>query len=212
MKAAVMESVLGARDDAAVFERAQSLGFAGVEVELERGDFRTPGRLEILRHSKERSGLEIPSVALVGHLDGGLADADPHVAQTAAEEVRTAVGWAAELGSDVILVPFFARGELTSEAEVERCETAFRSLCPLAAERGVTLCYEGLLPAARVRLLAERIGSAAFGCYLDLANPLRRGLDTATEIRTLGELIRRVHVKDQRVGSGDCPPGLGLVD
>jgi sugar phosphate isomerase/epimerase len=212
MKAAVLASVLGRDGDAAVFERAGALGFAGVEVELGRDDLRSRERLDTLRLAAERTSLEIPSLVLGDLNHGGLADADPHVAAAAAEQVEAAIGWAAELGVDVILVPFFARGELTSEAEVERCEAAFRTLCPRAVERGVILCFEGLLPAERIRLLAERVGSGGFGCYFDLANPLRRGLDTATELRTLGELVRRVHVKDQRVTAGDCPPGLGLVD
>ena len=52
-----------------------------------------------------------------------------------------------------------------------------------------------------------------FGCYFDLANPLaKRGLDVPSEIRALGSLIRRVHVKDTRIVSGDCRPGTGRVD
>ena len=56
------------------------------------------------------------------------------------------------------------------------------------------------------------VGSQAFGCYFDLANVVAGGMDSATEIRALGPLIRRVHFKDARVTAGDCPPGLGWVD
>jgi sugar phosphate isomerase/epimerase len=37
-------------------------------------------------------------------------------------------------------------------------------------------------------------------------------MDTATELRALGDLVKRVHLKDVRVRVGDCPPGLGRVD
>jgi sugar phosphate isomerase/epimerase len=37
-------------------------------------------------------------------------------------------------------------------------------------------------------------------------------MDTATEIRALGDLVRRVHFKDARVQVGDVQPGSGLVD
>ena len=37
-------------------------------------------------------------------------------------------------------------------------------------------------------------------------------MDTATELRGLGELVKRVHLKDARAKVGDCPPGLGRVD
>jgi sugar phosphate isomerase/epimerase len=37
-------------------------------------------------------------------------------------------------------------------------------------------------------------------------------MDTATELRGLGDLVRRVHLKDVRVKVNDCVPGRGLVD
>ena len=83
------------------------------------------------------------------------------------------------------------QAEIAGEDGFDRCAAAFAALCPLAAERGITLCFEGLLPAREIRALAERVASPAFGCYVDLANPLRRGLDSPTEIRSLGELVSR---------------------
>lgn len=213
MRAAVMDQVLAPY--AEPFGAAARLGFAGVEIGLVREDLRSPGRerLAELRRRREASALEIPSLVLGEHSDGGgIADADPQVAEAAAEDVRQALAWAAELGAGAILVPFFGRGELVSDADLDRSAVAFRALCPLAAQQDVTLAYEGTLPAERVRLLAERVDSLAFGCYFDLANAVGRGLDPATEIRTLGRLVRRVHVKDTRARPGDCPPGLGQVD
>ena len=105
------------------------------------------------------------------------------------------------------------RAELVNDADDDRAVAAFQALCPQAAEQGVTLCFEGSLPAQRIASLASRVASDAFGCYFDLANPLaHKGLDSPTEIRALGGLIRRVHVKDTRVRTGDCRPGTGRVD
>jgi sugar phosphate isomerase/epimerase len=201
-------------DDATTFAHAGRLGFAGVEVVLRRDELRSPRRerLERLRSAIDASGLAVPSLVLTEHSQGGLSHAEPEVVQAAEEDVRAAVEWAAALRADAVLVPFFAAGELRTDADLDRAASSFRLLCPDAEAAGVALLYEGTLPADRVRLLAERIGSTAFGCYFDLANPVVRGLDTATEIRGLGDLIRRVHVKDTRARPGDCPPGLGRVD
>ncbi len=69
------------------------------------------------------------------------------------------------------------------------------------------------LPADRIASIAARVGSEAFGCYFDLANPIaHKGLDPEAEIRALGGLIAAVHVKDTRVTTGDCRPGTGRVD
>jgi len=214
LRAGVLDTVLrrGGDDDTAVFERASRLGFAGVEVVLRRGDVES-GRLESLRQARAATGVEVPSLVLGFHnQDGGIADADPGVARRAAGDVRTAIAWAREVGADVVLVPFFLRAELVREADVDRCADVFAALCPAAAAEGVTLCYEGTLPADAVTALAERVSSPAFGCYFDLANPMISGLDPATEARRLGGLVRRVHFKDARARRGDCRPGLGQVD
>lgn len=214
LRAGVVDTVLRHCDegDAAVFEHAHQLGFAGVEVVLQRDDLRSR-RLESLQRAMETTGLEIPSLVLgVHNEDGGIADADPAVAARAADQTRTAIAWAAELGSDVVLVPFFLRGELVGRADVRRCADGFTALCPTAAAVGVVLCYEGTLPAEAVLALADLVDSPAFGCYFDLANPVVSGLDSATEARQLGGLVRRVHFKDARARRGDCQPGLGRVD
>src|SRR5438552_517080 len=65
--------------------------------------------------------LPVPSPVLGGHNDGGIADPDPAVAREAAQDVRDALGRAAELGADVILLPFFNRGELVDGAGFDRC-------------------------------------------------------------------------------------------
>ncbi len=214
MRLGAVEYLIQGADETATFRQARRLGFEGVEIMLTREQLRAPGqeRLRRLQQARQASGLAVPSLMLGEHNYGGLASADPAVAGAAAEDIRQAIRWAAELGADVILVPFFFRGEIVTEADFERAVQGFRQLCPLAAEAGIRLCYEGTLPAGDIRRMAAEIHSDAFGCYFDLANVVWRGMDTATEIRALGDLIRQVHMKDIRVSPGDCPPGLGLVD
>jgi sugar phosphate isomerase/epimerase len=216
VRAAVMDVVIGGRDDEEVFARAKRAGFAGVEVVVTRNDLaaRSNGRLEALRRAKEATGLEVPALVLGEHNDeGGIADVSPEASSRAHSDVQHAIAWARELDADVILLPFFNRAQLVSDADDDRAVAAFRALCPEAAEHGVKLCFEGSLPADRIASLAARVGSEAFGCYFDLANPLaHKGLDVPTEIRGLGELVTRVHVKDTRVRTGDCRPGTGRID
>jgi sugar phosphate isomerase/epimerase len=210
VQSGVIDQVLPAASDDERFRLAARLGFAGVEATLSR---QQPDRLDDLVRARRDHGLAVPSLVLGEHSDlGGIADADPTVAEHARQDVERALEWATELGAEAILVPFFGRSELRDEADVERAAVALRPLCELAGERGITLCYEGTLPAELISALAGRVDSRAFGCYFDLANVVVRGMDTATEIRSLGPLIRRVHFKDARVQTGDCPPGLGRVD
>jgi L-ribulose-5-phosphate 3-epimerase len=213
MQVGVMDPVLEPSARGRIFELARQLTFSGVELVVQRDELASRDRLEHLLQEQTAAGLDVPSLVLAEHSDrGGIADADRIVAESAREDVKCAIGWASELRAGAILVPFFGRAELRGEADVDRATDAFRTLCRMAEEAGVVLCYEGTLPANAIHALAHRIASRAFGCYFDVANVLPRGMDTATEIRSLGSLIRRVHFKDVRVAVGDCPPGLGWVD
>jgi sugar phosphate isomerase/epimerase len=211
-----MDAVIGGHDDAEVFARAQRAGFSGVEVVVGRADLSGASArcLESLRRASAATGLKIPALVLGEHnRAGGIADANVDAANRAQADVHTAIVWARELGTEVILIPFFIRAELVSDADDDRAVAAFQALCPVAAGHGVSLCIEASLPADRIASIAARVGSAAFGCYFDLANPLaHKGLDVPAEIRSLGGLIARVHVKDTRVRTGDCRPGTGRVD
>ena len=211
MKLAVMDSVLAVDD---VVAEAKRLGVAGLELTVTRAQLRGSDdrTLDRLRRDAASASLEIHALVLGDHNHGGIASADPHTAEAAADDVHRATGLAVELGADVILTPFFLEAHIRSDGDFDRCADAFTALCPAAAERGVSLCFEGLLPADRIRELAALVASPAFGCYFDLANPLRRGLDPPTEIRSLGALIRRVHVKDMLLRPGDVRPGRGRVD
>jgi sugar phosphate isomerase/epimerase len=213
MQVGVMEPVLSQGDDEQLFREARRLGFGGVEVVVTAEQLAAEDRLERLRAARAATGLDVPSIVLGEHSDdGGIADGDAAVAGRARREVERAIAWAAELDCGAILLPFFGRAALDGEADLDRAAAAFRPLCERAAPLGVTLCYEGTLPAEQINLLAERLPSSAFGCYFDLANVVPLGLDAPTELRALGPLVRRVHLKDARVAVGDCPPGLGRVD
>ena len=211
MKLAVMDSVLAVDD---VVAEAIRLGVAGLELTVTRAELRSAydRPLDRVRRDAAVASLEIHALVLGDHNHGGVASADPHTSEAAAEDVHRAIGLAAELGADVILIPFFLEAQLRTDGDFDRCADAFAALCPAAAERGVSLCFEGLLPADRIQALAALVASPAFGCYFDLANPLRRGLDPPTEIRSLGSLVRRVHVKDMLLRPGDVRPGRGRVD
>jgi sugar phosphate isomerase/epimerase len=211
MQLAVMDSVLAVDD---VVAEAKRLGVDGLELTVTRAQLRGSGdrTLDQLRRDTAAASLGIHALVLGDHNHGGIASAEPQTAEAAAEDVRRATGLAAELGADVILIPFFLEAQIRTDDEFARCAAAFAALCPAAAERGMSLCFEGLLPADRVQALAALVASPAFGCYFDLANPLRRGLDSPTEIRALGPLVRRVHVKDMLLRPGDVRPGRGRVD
>jgi len=215
MKLGIVEYMIKGPDDLATFRTAQRLGLDGVEVQLFRHELLSDQaeRLHRLQEARADTGVEVCSLALPNHSwECGLGMADPALVQQAIDEVRHCIDWAATLGAGAILIPFFGATEILSADDMARAAAGLRAVCPHALERRVMLCVETTLAAPELKVLAEAVNSTAFGCYFDIANMIWLGLDPATELRRLGPLVGRVHVKDTRITPSDCTIGLGRVD
>lgn len=213
MKLGGMSPILGGEDLAAAFAKAKRLRLAGVEAAITSADLAdAAGWTRRVQALAREHGLAVPSLCLGEHNYGSLASADPSRVAKCDADIRAAVKMAAAVGAQVILVPFFFKGQVRGERAFEQVVAKFRELCPIAAAEGVTLAFEGELAADEIVRMCQAVGAPNFGCYFDLANVVWLGFDTATEVRRLGGWIKRVHMKESRVGPGDARPGLGRVD
>ena len=200
-----MDKVVGKTRPEA-FARAAELGFDGVEVNLTADDLADDGPL---RRDVEASPVAVPSLVLGQHNHGGLAA--PWLAEKAATEIETAVALCSKLSIKTLLVPFFFWNEPKGERHRAMVAANLKPLAKSAAEQGVTLAFEGVLPAAHLVEMAERIGDG-FGVYYDPANLAWCDLDPAAEFRTLGPLVVAAHAKDAADFTGDARLGEGRID
>ena len=117
MKAAVMNTVLAVHDPVA---EAGRLGFAGVELDVTRAQLRSfdGAWLGHVRREATAASVAIHGLVLGEHNHGGIASADSVTAESAADDVKLAIGLAAELGAGVFHVPFFMDAQLHSDADV----------------------------------------------------------------------------------------------
>jgi sugar phosphate isomerase/epimerase len=214
MKLGVVQHVFGgAKDDAERFARAKALGIAGVEPDLSLADLADPteARLRSIRAARDASGLSIPALCVGEHNNLGMSFATWR-GDEPANEVRKMVRWASQLGVGALLVPFFFANEPKSVAQRRKLCEQLKPICVEAERLNVDVCFEGVLPATQLWQMADWIGSPAFGVYFDTGNATWIGLDAPSEIRALGKLIRRAHMKDQFVSTGDTRCGTGNVD
>lgn len=200
------------QDDRDRFMAARRLGLHGLEIMLTRQQLRDGARLNRLAEAKASAGLEIPSLMMFELNGGGIASADETVAAHADEDIRIAMRWAAALGAQHILVPFFVSADLETPDDVARAIRGFSRLLPEAEAHGVHLLMESTLPSRDILAMADALQHAHFGVYFDMANMVARGMDSAAEIHAQAALIRQVHFKDTGTRPGDGVLGTGLVD
>jgi L-ribulose-5-phosphate 3-epimerase len=121
------------------------------------------------------------------------------------------------LDARVILLPFFGKGALTTQAEMDYVGDVLREIAPEAEKAGVILGLEDTISAEDNVRITERSKSPAVLTYYDVGNSTQGGFDVVKEIRWLRkDRICQFHLKDNPhyLGEGkiDFPPIVKAID
>jgi len=219
MRYGIVQGLLAASQEQ-LFVVASQLGFDGVELQMTDQPASDPlwsaqGRASVKARAAA-SNVATPAVMLGVLNKGGFANDDTALQDKAREMVRAGIAAATGIGANVVLVPFFFGAHPADEAAFARVVAAFRELSPEADRAGVTLTYEGELPAADIIRLIDATASPALRCYYDVGNAVWLGFDPIAEMRLLGkQRIAQIHFKEIK-GEGlqslnDVPLGEGRV-
>src|SRR5262249_3026409 len=125
------------------------------------------------------------------HVNG--LKSDPLGKQWVAESIPIAKA----MGVKVILLPFFGKWALQTQAEMVYVGDALREIAHEDGEGGVNLGLEDSISARYNALIMERSKSPAVLTYYDVGNSTQNGFDIIEEIRWLtAQRICEVHLKD----------------
>jgi L-ribulose-5-phosphate 3-epimerase len=124
--------------------------------------------------------------------DNGLKS-DPLASKWVLDSIRLTKA----LNVKVLLVPFFGRWAIETQAEMDHVGDALRELGPEAEKAGVILGLENTISAEDNVRIMERSRSASVRVYYDVGNSTQGGFDVVKEIRWLGkDRICQFHFKD----------------
>jgi len=102
------------------------------------------------------------------------------------------------LQARVMLLPFFGKGALQMQQEMDYVADVLRELAPEAEKAGVILALENTCSARDNARILERARSRAVRVYYDVGNSTNQGYDIYEEMRWLGrERICQIHLKDK---------------
>jgi sugar phosphate isomerase/epimerase len=187
---------LGADPQAVIL--ASQLGFEGVQVSFGRKivDGKMPvDNPEVIARYLDLSkqyGMPIDGTCVDRLHDNGLKSD-----KGAPKWVVDAIRLTKELHSKVLLLPFFGKWALTTQAEMDYTGDALRDLAPEAEKAGVILGIEDTISAQDNWRMIERARSKNVLVYYDVGNSTEAGFDVVREIRWLGkERICQFHLKD----------------
>lgn len=172
---------------------SKKLGFDGVQISIGR---KMELNDKVLQQSfldeSKRIGQPLASVCLdILHVNG--LKSDPLGQRWTAE----AIPIAKTIGVKVILLPFFGKWALQTQAEMDFVGDALKEIAPAAEKAGVILGLEDTISARDNVRIMERSKSPAVLTYYDVGNSTQHGFDIIEEIRWLGrKRICEVHLKD----------------
>ncbi len=194
------------------FVLAKRIGFDGVQVSLAAGQPRMPVADQVLQQylaESRRHGLPVVSTCL-NILHTNYLKSDP----LGPQRVSEGIAMTKALGVEVMLLPFFGDGALTTRAEMDRVGDILRELGPDAQKANVVLGLENTISARDNVRIMERAKSPAVLVYYDVGNSTTNGFDVVEEIRWLGrDRICEVHLKDNPHFMGEGTINFpGVVD
>jgi len=183
-------------------EEGVRCGLDGVEVRVGGpADRLEISRPEVRRQYKDRmakTGLPISSL-MMGLLNDCALAIDPR----APAWLEQSIDAAHDLGARVILVAFFADGDLlgsdgrVKESDVDSVVTRLKAAAPRARDAGVVLGIENYLNAEQNARILDRIAHDSVKIYYDCFNTGgTRGYDVPAEIRFLKDRIAQFHFKN----------------
>lgn len=177
---------------------AKEIGLAGVEVSLGRApqDGKLPldnlGIQEQYRAESRRLGVALAGTCLnILHRNYLKSD------QLGQKWLADGIQITAKLGAGVMLLPFFGKGALETQQEIDYVGDVLREHAPAAAKAGVILGLENTNSARENARIMERSRSEAVKVYYDVGNSTQAGYDIFEEMPWLGaERICQLHLKD----------------
>ncbi len=193
--------VLGMLPDLPIAERlqlARECGLDGVEIP----PVEDPDEAEVYRKAAEDAGIRIHSI-IYGGWHAPFSSPDMAVIDQGLAGVEAALRCAKIVGADTVLLVPAVVNENTRYADAyERSQTHIRKLLPLAEETGVVIAVENvwnnfLLSPLEFARYVDEFESPWLRAYFDVGNIVAYGWPQDW-IRTLGERIVKVHVKDFR--------------
>jgi len=102
-----------------------------------------------------------------------------------------------QLGTQVLLLPFFGKWALETQAEKDYTADALKELVPEAEKAGVILGIEDTISAQDNMRILDKVASKHLQVYYDVGNSTQAGFDPVNEIRFLGKnRICQIHLKD----------------
>jgi len=198
-------------------EMAASLGIDGIQLNIGDADKGFPLSQKSLQDAYMKAadefGVAFPSIAVrTTDYFSMMAPEGSEDRKTVMTAIEKAIDAAAAMNIPLVMIPQFVKSAINTESDFRCVVNTLKKVCEDAAEKGVTIATENLLPVEELKRLFNEVDRENLKLYFDTQNYyLNKDFDTPSLIEPLIPYICEVHVKDGKnkdlsgalLGTGD---------
>jgi L-ribulose-5-phosphate 3-epimerase len=199
------------------FAAAQDLGLGLMEWTIDQERLhenplmRADGR-ETIRALMEKCALRIPSLTGDCFMQAPFWKEKGALRDRLVCDFEAVIDACGDLDVQFVVFPLVDNGRLESRVQEDGLVRMLDEMMPSLSARGVKVVFECDYKPAELARLMERLDPSVFGVNYDIGNSAALGFDPQEELRSYGERILNVHVKDRLLGGTTVPLGTGNAD
>ena len=202
---------------AAEFHLGQSLGLSEIEWIFDLTDYQpnplwtSAGRQEI-KALIAKTGVKVNFICVDYFVKQPLTQASPAVQEKNATVLKELLSAAREIGARGLEIPCLDNSSIKSKTEEAELIQILKPSLEQARSHNLVLSLEMDYPPAKLCRLLAQLPEANFGITYDSGNSSGLGYDCAEELKSYGQAVFNVHIKDRLLGNGTKPLGTGSAD
>ena len=199
------------------FETAHVYGFTHMEwtigqSRIERNPLMSRVGQEVIQSLIDRYSLNIQSLTGDCFMQAPFWKAAGLEQHHLLEIFKSVLNAAAAIRIRWIVVPLVDNGRLETEEQTEQLLQGMETIKPLLTSQGQKVVFESDFSPSRLRELIDQLDPNCFGINYDSGNSAALGYDPEEEIKTYGDRIDNVRIKDRLLDGITVPLGEGNAD
>jgi L-ribulose-5-phosphate 3-epimerase len=128
------------------------------------------------------------------------------------QDLKSVLEACSAVGIRYVVVPLVDNGSLENNAQRQSLLDGLLPLVPWLLKHEIAIVFESDYAPEALAQLITSLPDPPFGINYDIGNSASLGFDPAAEIRSYGNRIRNVHVKDRLLGGTTVPLGTGAAN
>ncbi len=178
---------IGNKSNLGSIEMARQIGLDGAQLSLGLKE----NNMHLRQREVQKAYKTLAKIFNVGFTGLGIGELNQYPYKSDSQTdvwVGDSIDVAKALDIPVILIAFFAKGDLKNDSKgTEAVIEKFKDVIPKAEKMGITLGIESWLSAEEHMYIIDKVGSPNLKVYYDVANSEKMGYDIYEEILWLGK-------------------------